>query len=316
VIVAPAPMLARLEPRLPRGDQWRYEPKLDGFRGLLWRSADSAVRLLSRNMRDLSPWFPELVWAASALPCGTILDGEIVIASGGGLSDFGALQQRLTTARRATASAARECPAVLLTFDVLQFAGESLLDQPLVYRRQQLDQLLEANHGCLQRVDQTSHVELAEQWLSLVPGLEGVVAKRGDNRYLPGQRGWVKVKRQRSVDCIVIGLAGDPARPALVLGLRGEDGELHHFGICRPSGALEHPCAPVLEPIGPEQQPIRSRWQHDAVPTWRPVTPTAVAEVAYTLLDGGRWLRQPAKFLRWRFDKAAADCEASQLALL
>ena len=308
-------MLARLESRLPRGQQWRYEPKLDGFRGLLCRSADEKVRLLSRNMRDLSPWFPELVWAANALPGGTILDGEIVIANVRGLSDFGALQQRLTIARRATANAARESPAVLLTFDVLQFAGESLLDQPLVCRRQRLDQLLEDSDGCLRGVDQTSHVELAEQWLSLVPGLEGVVAKRADSRYLPGQRGWVKVKRQRTADCVVIGLAGELARPALVLGLRGEDGELHHFGICRPSGALERPCAPVLEPIGPEQKPIRSRWQHDAVPTWRPVTPTAVVEVAYTLLDGGRWLRQPARFVRWRLDRSAADCDRSQLAV-
>src|ERR1051326_1981699 len=151
-------MLARLEPRLPRGQQWRYEPKLDGFRGLLCRSAHGAVHLLSRNMRDLSPWFPELVWAANALPGGTILDGEIVVASGRGVSDFSALQQRLTIARRATASAARQNPAVLLTFDVLQFAGESLLDQPLVCRRERLHQLLEDSHGCLQRVDQTSHV--------------------------------------------------------------------------------------------------------------------------------------------------------------
>ena len=315
MIVAPAPMLARLEPRLPRGQQWRYEPKLDGFRGLLCRSAHGAVHLLSRNRRDLSPWFPELVWAANALPGGTILDGEIVIATDRGVSDFGALQQRLTIASRATASRARETPGVLLTFDVLELAGESLLEQPLVLRRERLEQLLEHCHGCLQRVDQTAHVELAEQWLSLVPGLEGVVAKRADSRYLPGQRGWIKVKRQRTADCVVIGLAGDLARPALVLGLRGEDGELHHFGICRPSGALEHPCAPILEPIGPEQQPIRSRWQHDAVPTWRPVTPAAVVEVAYTLLDGGRWLRQPARFVRWRLDKSAGDCDRSQLAV-
>jgi hypothetical protein len=78
----------------------------------------------------------------------------------------------------------------------------------------------------------------AEQWLWLVPGLEGVVAKRADSRYLPGQRGWVKVKRQRTADCVVIGLAGDLTRPALVLGLRGEDGELHHLG--RPGSAICH----------------------------------------------------------------------------
>src|SRR5215471_20643132 len=64
----PVPMLAQLEPRLPRGEAWRYEPKLDGFRGLLWRRTASAVELLSRNGRDLGPWFPELIHAGEKLP--------------------------------------------------------------------------------------------------------------------------------------------------------------------------------------------------------------------------------------------------------
>ena len=91
-------MLARLESKLPRGAQWRYEPKLDGFRGLLWRRTETGVELLSRNMRDLSPWFPEIVGAGRALPVDTLVDGEVVIADGQGRSDFTALQQRLTVA--------------------------------------------------------------------------------------------------------------------------------------------------------------------------------------------------------------------------
>jgi len=130
------------------------------------------VRLLGRNMRNLSPWFPELVLAANALPGGIILDGEIVIGTGRGVSDFGALQQRLTIARSNGERGSRKS-AVLLTCDVLQFACELLLDQPLVCRRERFDQLLEDNHGCLQPADQTSHVGLAEEWLSFVPGLEG-----------------------------------------------------------------------------------------------------------------------------------------------
>jgi len=94
----PQPMLARLQSTLPRGDQWRYEPKLDGFRGLLWRRSATAVQLLSRNARDLAAWFPELVQAGQALSPGTLLDGEIVIADDLGRSDFGALQQRLSIA--------------------------------------------------------------------------------------------------------------------------------------------------------------------------------------------------------------------------
>jgi hypothetical protein len=80
-------MLARLESKLPRGAQWRYEPKLDGFRGLLWRRTETGVDLVSRNMRDLSPWFPEIVCAGRALPVDTLVDGEIVIADEQGRSD-------------------------------------------------------------------------------------------------------------------------------------------------------------------------------------------------------------------------------------
>ena len=87
-VLAPAPMLAQLDRRLPVGEQWRYEPKLDGFRGLLWRRASGQVQLLSRNARDLGPWFPELVLAARALEPGTLLDGEMVICDESGWADF------------------------------------------------------------------------------------------------------------------------------------------------------------------------------------------------------------------------------------
>src|SRR5438094_311395 len=91
---APAPMLAQLDTRLPTGRSWRYEPKLDGFRGLLWRRSPSHVQLLSRNSRDLAPWFPELSQAAESLPQNTLLDGEIVICEETGWVDFGGLQTR------------------------------------------------------------------------------------------------------------------------------------------------------------------------------------------------------------------------------
>ena len=84
-------MLARLQASLPRGDHWCYEPKFDGFRGLLWRAPNGAVHLLSRNLKDLSPSFPELICAGDALATGTLVDGEIVIADAAGRSDFGAL---------------------------------------------------------------------------------------------------------------------------------------------------------------------------------------------------------------------------------
>jgi len=175
-------MLAPLESCLPIGDQWRYEPKLDGFRGLLWRSSDDTVRRLSRNMRDLTAWFPELVRAANALP-ETLLDGEIVIVGEQRSPDFGALQSRLSLARRLTAQSAAERPAGPAAFDVLELAGSELVEQPLTERRRRLEGLLDGLHPCLQLVLQTADVELARDWLTLLPCVEGVVAKRADGRY-------------------------------------------------------------------------------------------------------------------------------------
>jgi ATP-dependent DNA ligase len=308
-------MLARLERTLPRGDLWRYEPKLDGFRGLLWRASSGSVHLLSKNLKDLSHAFPEVVTAGRDLPLDTLVDGEIVIADAGGQSNFGALQERLGKARRDAAREAVQSPAVLLAFDLVRDAGVELVDQPLGERRRRLEALLGPRKEYLQLVAQTASVEEAEDWLRFVPGLEGVVAKRCGGRYAPGQRDWVKVKRQRTADCAVIGIAGDRAQPALVLGLRHPDGRLHHFGLARPSQHMLSPqLVEVLAQAGPEQRPIESRWQHAAVPAWCPVPPTAVCEVAYTLLDGARWLRMPARFIRWRPDRSPDDCWLDQLA--
>src|SRR6266508_3279272 len=132
-------MLAKLESMLPVGPAWRYEPELDGFRGLVWHAIDEHVRLLSRNARDLAPWFPELTRAATRLPPGTLVDGEIVIADESGNPDFGALQHRLTLARKHVADAAAARPAVLVAFDLLQFAATDLTEHVLDYRRVKLE---------------------------------------------------------------------------------------------------------------------------------------------------------------------------------
>jgi ATP-dependent DNA ligase len=311
----PFPMLAQLECRLPVGQHWRYEPKLDGFRGLLWRRGSGQGQLLSRNARDLSPWFPEIVAAAQKLPPGTLLDGEIVISDEAGWVDFAGLQERLSTARNHVQDAVRQRPAALVTFDLLEARGASIQAQPLLQRRSELQRLLDGLHPCLQLVEQTADVQLARDWLSLA-SLEGVVAKRADRPYVTGRvRDWIKVKRQRTVDCAVIGLAGDVAAPKLVLGLRHADGQLHHFGVTRP--LPPDACGPVaglLAEAGAEEPAIRSRWQHDAIPPWRRVRPRVVCEVRVSNLDAGRWARFPAVFVRWRTDRSADDCSLDQLA--
>jgi ATP-dependent DNA ligase len=308
-------MLARLEASLPRGSEWRYEPKFDGFRGLLWRTSGGKVHLLSRNLKDLNLAFPELVRAGEVLPPESLIDGEIVIADDTGNADFGALQARLGAGSRGAQTAAMGNPAVLLAFDLLRHAGTSLIDMPLHTRRAHLEALLEPGYPCLQLIVQTPDMDEAADWLRLVPGIEGVVAKRNDSRYVPGERGWIKVKRQRTADCVVIGVAGELSRPSLVLGLRHADGNLHHFGVCRWSRPmLTHQLAALLEQAGPEQSPIPSRWQHVAVPAWRPVPPSVVCEVEYTVLDSRRWLRHSARFVRWRPDRSPEDCLLEQLA--
>jgi ATP-dependent DNA ligase len=223
-------MLAQLGTRLPRGDSWRYEPKFDGFRGLLWRPARGPSRLLSRNARDLGPWFPELIQAADQLSPGTLLGGEIVICDETGSSDFGSLQERLSTARSHLATAFRQRPAVMLVFDALELASVDLTSCPLAVRRHRLEQMLDGLHPSFQLVTQTADAGVAEDWLRL-PTLEGVVAKRIDRPYMPGRtRDWVKVKRQRTVDCVVVGVAGDASAPKLVLALQHDDDRLHHLG--------------------------------------------------------------------------------------
>ena len=112
---------------------------------------------------------------------------------------------------------------------MLELGGVPLTELPLRNRRKRLEDFLPGLHPSLQLMTQTRDLALAQQWLALLPALEGVVAKKSDSHYAPGRRDWVKVKRQRTVDCVVIGLAGDAVNPALVLGLRHADGVLHQL---------------------------------------------------------------------------------------
>lgn len=273
-------MLARLETRLPEGQYWRYEPKLDGFRGLLWRRASDHVRLLSGNARDLGPWFPELTRAAQSLPTNTLLDGAIVICGEAGLIDIVGLQERLSIRPRSVDEAAQRRPALLMVFDLLEYGGAELVGRPMRDGRQELVRMLDGCHPHLQVVDQTSDMQLASDWLGL-PNLEGVVAKRTDRPYVSGRvRDWIEGKRQRTVDCVGVGVVGDLSAPKLVLALRHADAQLHHFAVSRPlTQELTIALAPVLAEAGREQPAIQSGWQHDAVPRWRPVPSRLVCEV-------------------------------------
>ena len=315
-VEAYVPMLARLASRLPIGECWRYEPKFDGFRGLVTCTVDGRVRVTSRNSKDLSRFFPEIAQMAKVLPPGTIVDGELVVTDAAARSDFGALQARLTMNTIRLQDAVRDRPAVIVAFDVLQWAGRCIVEQPLEARRRRLEELVAGlAQPCLQLVLQTADVNLALAWLAM-PGIEGVVAKRADGRYRPGRRDWLKVKRERSAECVVLGVAGDDDTPTLILGLRHPDGRLHMFGTSRPLLAhLAAPVATLVSRAGPIEGPIASRWQHQQVNQWRRVPPELVCEVRFAHVDG-RWLRQPAAVVRWRPDRTPEDCGLDQLQIV
>jgi len=230
-IVPFPPMEAELVRELPDDDGWQYEPKWDGFRGVL-ENAGRELRLWSRNERPLLRYFPELAPLGDLLPPKSALDGEIVIARDGAL-DFDAMQTRLHPAESRVRRLAAEIPAEFVVFDVLVWDGEAVWKLPLEERRARVEAL--ASLGF--RVSPATR-ELAEArgWLERFEalGLDGVVAKRLGSAYLPGSRdGMVKVKEHKSADCVVVGIRwrGDQSAIAtLLLGLYRDDGWLDYVG--------------------------------------------------------------------------------------
>lgn len=234
--VAPpvTPMLAKLERELPVGEQWRYEPKFDGFRALAFcDGADVDIR--SRNHRPFARYFPEVVEALLALSASrVVLDGELLVVSEGAF-DFSALMLRLHPSKSRVALLREATPAQFLVFDVLALGDDDLTGLPFAERRAVLESL--GLEGALQLVPSTDDAGVATEWLDRLSGngVDGVVAKSADMRYEPGRRRMVKVKRQRTADCVVAGFRvfpGDPpALASLLLGLYDEEGMLRHVGV-------------------------------------------------------------------------------------
>src|SRR5438067_4580107 len=174
------PMEAELVKQLPTGDRWQYEPKWDGFRGVL-ENDGGELALWSRNGRPLLRYFPELRTLGPMLPPHSALDGEIVIELGGRL-DFDAMQMRLHPAESRVRKLSGEIPAQFIAFDVLLWKGKPVHEQPLEKRRAALEKLPFTISPA------TRDVETAESWLDRLEaaGLDGVIAKRLGLPYLPG----------------------------------------------------------------------------------------------------------------------------------
>lgn len=317
------PMEAKLVDSLPDGDGWQFEPKWDGFRCLIFRDGDE-IELQSKAERPLGRYFPEMVEAIGALPAQRfVLDGELVIPVETTLS-FDALQLRLHPAESRIRKLAAATPARLMLFDCLELEAEALAGEPLTERRA----ALELFHARVGRDDvrlspRTLDRAEAEGWLaSAGAALDGVIAKRCDQSYAPGERAMLKVKQMRTADCVVGGFryaAKGRVVGSLLLGLYDSAGKLNHVGFtsaipaeekaaltARLEALVEPPGFTGRAPGGP------SRWSTERTGEWEPLRPELVAEVRFDHVTGERF-RHGTKFLRWRPDKAPRQCRMEQL---
>ena len=317
------PMEAKLVDALPEGEGWQYEPKWDGFRCLVFRDGPD-VALMSKSGKPLGRYFPEMVETVLGMEADRfVLDGELVIPVDGVLS-FDALQLRLHPAESRVNRLALETPAQLMLFDLLFSKETSYLDAPLELRRRSLEIIYAAEqHDDLLLSPRTTELEVAQGWLAEVgAALDGVVAKRLDSPYQPGERGMLKIKAMRSADCVVGGFryaAGSREVASLLLGLYDEAGLLHHVGFTSSIPAAERPALTKrLEALaGPpgftgDAPGGPSRWSTERTGDWQPLKSELVAEVRYDHVTGRRF-RHGTKFLRWRPDKAPGQCRMDQL---
>lgn len=292
---------------IPEGEGWSYEAKWDGFRAIAFVDGPE-VYLQSRGSRPLARYFPELWFRAGRY----VLDGEIVIGDEGG-QDFEALQQRIHPAASRIERLSRETPARFVAFDALALDDESLLTRPLSERRSVLSALA---GGSATLAEHTTDVTAARRWLEAG---EGVVAKRLDAPYRPGERhGMVKVKRVRTIDAVVVGWRPGKEEGtvgALILGLYDTRRDLvvvgHASGFTR---ERKRELVAVLAPYGSGDRgrPEPSRWSAGRDVEWVALRPELVAEVSYDHMSGGR-IRHGARFLRLRPDRDPASCGTDQL---
>jgi ATP-dependent DNA ligase len=319
-----APMEALLAADLPDGEGWQYEPKWDGFRCLARRDADDAA-LTSRSGKPLGRYFPEVLDILRSVgERKFLLDGELIIPVGNALS-FEALQLRLHPAESRIRKLAKETPAELMAFDLLELGGKSLVDEPLSKRRRALEHFFASNRAQgLLLSPATTDRNTALAWLRRSGGaLDGVVAKRLDQSYRPGERAMIKVKQQRTADCVVGGFRyAEKKREvgSLLLGLYDDDGLLHHVGFTSAIPAKERPALTrklekLIEPPGftGSAPGGPSRWSTERTGQWEPLKPVLVVEVRYDQVTVRRF-RHGTGFVRWRPDKDPRQCTFDQLA--
>jgi ATP-dependent DNA ligase len=337
-------MLAKPADGLPTDDGWLFEPKWDGFRALVFRDGDD-VYTQSRDLKPLDRYFPELADPLkAALPERCVLDGEVVISKDGEL-DFEALLLRIHPAASRVKMLAAESPASFVAWDLLALGDDDLRETSQAERRKLLETALGSAPPPVHLTPATTDRALAQDWFHRFEGagLDGVIAKRLSDKYQPGKRAMLKIKHQRTADCVVAGFRWHKNGPgthvgSLLLGLFDDQGSLHHVGVTS-SFTWDKRAAlvPELEPLrkdaleghpwgewaewasqgaadasGQRLPGATSRWNRGKDLSWEPLRAERVVEVAYDHLQGDRF-RHGTTFKRWRPDKPAAECRYDQL---
>jgi ATP-dependent DNA ligase len=336
-----SPMLAKLARAMPEGSGYLYEPKWDGFRCIAFRDGDEVV-MGSRNERPLTRYFPEVVDALHReLPSRSVVDGEVVIAGPDGL-DFDALQLRLHPAESRVRKLAAEIPASFVAFDLLACDDEDLRAQPFAERRARLEKELGAVNPPVYLTPATTDVVVATDWFNRFEGagLDGVVAKRLDLPYRENERVMLKVKHERTADCVVAGFRWHKSGGivgSLLLGLYDDAGTLHHLGVTASfsmarrkelvdevapyriapgqAGTAGHPWAQWADAEAHEGKRLpggMSRWNAGKDLSFELLRPELVVEVAYDHLQGDRF-RHATTFRRWRPDRDPRSCTYAQV---
>ncbi|MEU9232339.1 ATP-dependent DNA ligase [Streptomyces subrutilus] len=329
------PMLAKSVSKIPPGMQ--YEAKWDGFRALVHRDGDE-IEIGSRTGKSLARYFPELVAALKEnLPDRCVVDGEVVVVSGGRL-DFDRLSERIHPAASRVRMLAETTPASFVAFDLLALGDEALLDTPLTERRSALVRSLSTARPPVHLAPATTDPALAQEWFERFEGagLDGVIAKPLDLPYRPDARLMFKIKHERTADVVLAGFRFHKSGPivgSLLLGLYDGHGALQHVGVCaafpmkRRAELVEeleplrmpepegHPWAAWAEESAHESARLpgaQSRWTGKKDLSWVPLRPERVLEVRYDHMEGDRF-RHTAQFARWRPDREPEGCTYAQL---
>ncbi len=310
------PMLATPRQDVPEG--MSYEPKWDGFRSIVFRDGGE-VEIGSRNGKPMTRYFPEVVEAVRAnLPERCVVDGEIVVvgASGDRL-DFEALQQRIHPAASRVRLLARQTPARFVAFDLLALGDDDLTGRPFAERRAALVEALSDAQPPVHLTPATTDRELAQQWFQQFEGagLDGVVAKPLDQPYQPDKRAMVKVKHERTADCVVAGYRLHKSGPDAI----GSFPMARRKALFAELAPLvttfdDHPWA-WAEQEGGTRTPRNaegSRWAAGKDLSFVPLRPELVVEIRYDHMEGVR-LRHTGQFVRWRPDRDPRSCTYDQL---